>query len=262
MCDTNILESQVSTFKNGANPGLLVKVGQTADSSGIGDKDDSPSLSRAQRKVLREMIKEATSGAINAGEPIILDAFIKEVSRITNTPAEMDFNESSLLVRDRILGIYGVPEVILGLNDNANRASAVIADEVFCYHTCAPICRFLSDHLTSWFRVYYRDDDLVVWIEPPRPRDPDNARADWDQLIRAGAVTLDEVRERIGLDPLPEGAGKILVRSGSARPETSDTGKTTPVVPPGKGNGRTIWDRMSKQQQADAYHDSRYRPLK
>jgi phage portal protein BeeE len=219
VADEEILLSQLATFQNGGKPGLLVRIGQEAASSPLGDKDEAPALTEHQRRVLRQRIKEATSGSLNAGEPVILDAVIKEVTKLTNSPQEMDFGNSSLLVRDRILGIYGVPEVVLGLNDNANRASATVADEVFCAKL-AGICRLISDAFTSFFRIRFEDPALCVWLEAPRPRDPDGRRADLQQLIGAGALTVDELRAEHGLPPLPDGKGAAIVRAAAAATQT------------------------------------------
>lgn len=208
--DEEILLTQLATFRNGARPGLIVKIGQTAADSPLGDANEAPALTDAQRRVLRARIKEATSGSMNAGEPVILDALIQEVSKLTFTPAELDFGNSSLLVRDRILGIFGVPEVVLGLNDNANRASAVVADEVFC-SKLAGLCRLISDAFTSFFRLLYEDPSLVVWIEAPRPNDPDARRADLEQLARFGAIKVNELRREHGLPDDPN--GDVWVRS-------------------------------------------------
>ena len=221
VADEQILTSQLATFANGGRPGLLVKVGQPAASSPLGDKDEAPELTRDQRMALRSLIKEATSGAANAGEPIILDALIKEVTRITNTPAEMDFTASSLLTRDRVLAAFGVPKVTLGMTDDANRASAVVADETFCFHKCAPICRLVSDHLTNFFRVVYDDPALCVWIEPPRPRDPDGRRADLEQLARYGSIRVNELRAEHGLPDDPDGNVWAKVVTAAAAPSAA-----------------------------------------
>ena len=240
LADEQILDSQVASFANGGRPGLLVKVGRDASQSGIGDTDDTPALTQAQRRVLTQRIKEATSGAANAGEPIILDAIIQEVTRISNTPAEMDFTNSSLLTRDRVLAAFGVPKVSLGMTDDANRASAVVSDETFCFSKCGPICRLIGDHLTNFFRVVYDDPSLVVWIDPPRPRDPDGRRADLQQLIGAGAVTLDELRAEHGFPALPDGAGKVLVRSGSPAPNPPAQPKPEPESEPQRDPQKTV----------------------
>ena len=157
LADEEILSTQLATFQNGGRPGLLVKIGQEAASSPLGDADEAPALTDHQRRVFRQRIKEATSGAANAGEPIILDAIVKEVSKLTFTPAELDFVNSGGVTRDRILMAFGVNPIVLGWTENANRASATVADELFCYAKLGPICRLLSDCFTSFFRVYCDD---------------------------------------------------------------------------------------------------------
>lgn len=211
--DREIQRSQLAAFRNDGRPGLVVKVGRPSEGSPIGSPDDAPTLTRAQRKVLAAAIREATAGSLNAGEPLILDAFIREVDRITNLPSEMAFTESGLLTRDRILAGFGVPKTVIGMTDDANRASAVVSDETFCFGTCGPLCRLISDHLTAWFRVFFEDKSLVVWVDPPRPRDPDGRRADLQQLVAAGSITHDELRAEHGLDPLPGGVGTALVKA-------------------------------------------------
>ncbi len=212
--DREIQASQLAAFRNDGRPGLVVRVGRNSENSPLGSVDDQPVLTRAQRKALTALIRESTSGALNAGEPLILDGFIKEIDRITNLPSEMAFTESGLLTRDRILAGFGVPKTVIGMTDDANRASAVVSDETFCFGTCGPICRLLSDHLTAWFRVFFEDESLVVWVDPPRPRDPDGRRADLQQLIGAGSVTVNELRQEHGLDPID--GGDVLVKTPAA----------------------------------------------
>lgn len=218
VADREIQASQLAAFKNDGRPGLVVRVGRNSESSPLGGTDDAPVLTRAQRKALTALIRESTSGALNAGEPLILDGFIQSVDRVTNLPSEMAFPDSSLLTRDRILAGFGVPKTIIGMTDDSNRASAVVSDEVFCFGTCAPVCRLISDHLTQWFRVFFEDEALVVWVDPPRPRDPDGRRSDLAQLIGAGSITRNELRQEHGLDPLPGEEGDELVKAAPAAP--------------------------------------------
>lgn len=273
LTDLEIQTAQLVMFKNGGRPGLLVRIGQTADASGIGDPDDPPALTRAQRKALQIAIKEATSGSLNAGEPVILDAVIREVTRLTNTPAEMDFGESGAITKERIMEGFGVNPIILGHVEGANRASATVADEHFCFSTCAPLCRLMSDTLTKWFRVHYEDPDLVVWIDPPRPRDPDGRRADLDQLIRAGAIRKNELRAEHGLDPLtPEEGGNDLVKAGSAPTSAATTqtgdradkpgnpgpdGKGLDTATPGRAKTGNGWKNLTPAERMSVFNRSR-----
>lgn len=218
--DKEIQTAQLMAFKNGIMPRVMVTIGQEAANSALGDPDERPILTREQRKALTNLIREAYSGTENSGDPIILDGLIKGVERLSQTVQEMDFSESSGLTKERILQVFGVNPIILGQVAGANRATATVADEHFCYSTCGPVCVLIGQTLTKWLRVKYQDADLCVWVEPPKPRDPDARRADLQQLVGASAITVDELRAEHGLPPLPDGAGKALVIGYGRQPVT------------------------------------------
>ncbi len=206
--DREIQTAQLAAFKNGMLGGTIVTVGQTPEvgaAGAVGDPDGRPLLTRQQRNTLAQRIQEAYAGSSNSGQPIILDALIRDVKRFSETPAEMDFGGSSAITKERVTQLFGVNPIILGQIEGANRASATVADEHFCFTTLAPLCVLIGQTLTKWFRVHHDDPALVVWVEPPRPRDPDGKRADLEQLARYGAIRVNELRQEHGLPPDPEG---------------------------------------------------------
>lgn len=220
--DQEVQTAQLAAFKNGARPGLLVTVGRTTDASPIGDPNDRPVLTKQQRKALTSQLATAYVGTVNSGEPLILDGFIRDVKPLSNVPAEVDFGGSSALTKERVTQLFGVNPIVLGQVEGANRTSATVADEHFCFTTCGPLCVLLGQVMTKFFRVFADDPALVVWVEPPKPRDPDGRRADLDQLARCGALTVDELRAEHGLAPLPDGAGAALVRATASPPPAAD----------------------------------------
>lgn len=118
--------------------------------------------------------------------------------------------DSSKDTRSRILEGFGVNGVILGQVEGANRASSVAAEVNFLSATVNPLIRLISELLTKYV-VSRFDDGLTLWIEPARPDDPDSDRSDRQQLIDAGALTVNELRAVHHLEPLPDGnrlAGK------------------------------------------------------
>ena len=239
--DKEIQTAQLAAFKNGIMPRVMVTIGQEAANSALGDPDERPVLSRDQRKALTALIREAYSGSEKSGDPIILDGLIKSVERLSQTVQEMDFSESSGLTKERILQTFGVNAIILGQVEGANRATATVADEHFCFSTCGPVCVLIGQTLTKWLRVKYEDPDLLFWVEPPKPRDPDARRADLGQLATAAAITLDELRAEHGLPPLPDGKGAALVRASApaaanppADPPDRDERKSRSVFDPTK----------------------------
>jgi hypothetical protein len=107
-------------------------------------------LTKEQRTAIRLAFKQAYSGTLNAGEPVILDGLIKDVKRISNTPKEMDFLGSGSSVKARICQAFGVNPVIMGELEGANRASAAVADDILCSFTVNPLVEMLSQHLTKY----------------------------------------------------------------------------------------------------------------
>ncbi|QDU24033.1 phage portal protein [Urbifossiella limnaea] len=210
--DREIQTAQLLAFRNGVLGGTLVTVGQLPEAGGagaVGDPDGRPLLTRHQRNTLAQRIQEAYAGSANTGQPIILDALIRDVRKLSDSPAEMDFGGSSGITKERVTQLFGVNPIILGQVEGANRASATVADEHFCFTTLAPLCVLIGQTLTKWFRVHHDDPGLVVWVEPPRPRDPDGKRADLEQLARYGAIRVNELRQEHGLPADPDGEGWV-----------------------------------------------------
>lgn len=216
--DREIQTAQLQAFRNGVLGGTLVTVGQTPEAGGagaVGDPDGRPMLTQNQRRILAQRIQEAYAGSAASGQPIILDALIRDVKKLSDSPAEMDFGGSSAITKERVTQLFGVNPIILGQIEGANRASATVADEHFCFTTLAPLCVLIGQTLTKWFRVHHDDPALVVWVEPPRPRDPDGKRADLEQLARFGAIRVNELRQEHGLPPDPEGNAWVKAGSGA-----------------------------------------------
>lgn len=243
LTDEAIQVSQLQAFRNGIMPGLLVRVGKTPEFAGIGG--DKPALTKEQRDSLRLALKRVNGGPLGAGEPLILDAIIEGVEKLSLTPAEMDFRDSGAVTKERILELFGVNSIVMGHVEGANRATATVADEHVCYSTCGPLCVLIGQTATKWFRVHFSDADLLVWIDPPRPRDPDGRRADLDQLARAGAITKDELRAEHGLPPLPTGGDTLVQVTGSSA--------TTTAPKPDPGDSGKWWEAMTPEERVSVF---------
>lgn len=244
LTDESIQVAQLQAFKNGIMPGLLVRAGKTPELNGIGG--DKPALTKEQRDSLRLALKRVNGGPPGAGEPLILDAIIEGVEKLSLTPAEMDFQDSGAVTKERILELFGVNAIVMGHIEGANRATATVADEHVCYSTCGPLCVLIGQTATKWFREHYSDPELVVWIDPPRPRDPDGRRADLDQLCRGGAIKKNERRAEHGLPPLTPGEG------GDDLVQVTGAGTTT-APKPDPGDGGKWWDVLTPEEQQTVF---------
>lgn len=264
LTDREIQTAQVAKFRNGARPGLVVKVNQQAESGGL--PGAKPTLTSAQRRALEVRFSQAYAGSEADGLPLLLDGFIEDVKPLFDGTQELDFAGSTDSVKERILLGFGVNGIVIGQVEGANRASSTVADEHFCYSTCRPLCVLIGQTLTKWFRVHHDDPDLVVWVPPPEPRDPDGRRADLDQLSRSGAITVNELRAEHGLPPLPGDAGNALVKAPSPAPPTVPSGdkpdadKSSGLILPGDpgwAKGADLWPMLTPSQQLDVYKRAR-----
>jgi HK97 family phage portal protein len=211
VADEAIQEAQARAFKNGIFPGLAVVVGRHADATEPGAPAQRPYLTKEQRQSIIEAIKQGFRGVKNYDEPIILDALIEDVKKISQTCKEMDFINSGKTTKERVTQGFGVNPIVMGQIQEVNRASATVADEIFCHATINPKIDLISQCLQKFVVPRYDDSgDLLVWIEEARASDPDQRRADWDQLIRAQAVTKNELRTMHGLEPLDAGGDQLV----------------------------------------------------
>jgi phage portal protein BeeE len=232
--DEAIVESQARTFSNGAHPGLAIIVGRHPDAQGT--PGQRPVLNKVQRDQLITAIKQMYGGVVNYNEPLILDGLIEDVKPISTNPKELDYLNSSVTSKGRITQGFGVNPIVMGEIQGANRASAVAASEHLNEYTINPKAVLLSQVMTAWFREYFADPELEVFIEKAVASDVDAKRADLQQLIGAQAITLDELRKAHGLPPLKTG-GEVLVSPGAQQPMEGVAGLNARQTFPGLEEG-------------------------
>ena len=61
----------------------------------------------------------------------------------------MDFVESRRFTRDEILAIYKLPKIIIGIMEDANKASAVIAENTYARVCLRPLAKLIAQTLTK-----------------------------------------------------------------------------------------------------------------
>ena len=206
--DEAILTSQISGFRNGIHPGMAIITGDVKDP---GNGNMRPRLEREQRLQLINVVKAYHRGVIKHGEPMIFDALVRDVKNITTAPKEMDWKDSAEVMHGRISQGFGTNPIITGEIEGANRASAVAAELHFTRFTVNPKIDLISQLLTARFMPMFAADneELVVWIEPCMPDDPETKRLDADLLAKYGALLVDEMRSMYGLPELPNKAGQV-----------------------------------------------------
>lgn len=212
--DNAIQSSQEQMFSRGIHPNLIVTVGKVVGPDGS-TSDRRPVLTSAQRRSITRAIREVWRNTVGQGDPAILDGFIENVHKLSNSPNEMDWLNSGKITKDRIFQAFSVNPIVVGEITPANKAQAVEADKNFCAMAVNPIIDSISNALTElaqyWFpggtdgNTETPQDALAVWIEPRVPIDSDLKLREWETARKNEDVTRNEFRtEILGLPPMED----------------------------------------------------------
>jgi len=163
------------------------------------------SLSDEQFEKLKRQWSEKYKGVNKAHQVGLLDNG-GEYLQIQNTIKDMDFSNLKLRNRDVILGVFGMPQSVMGISENVNRANAEAGDYTFARWIVKPRLEWkkakLQEQLIPKFR---KSENLKIGFEEVVPETIDQKRELAESGMRAGYLTINEARKLRGLDPLPNG---------------------------------------------------------
>lgn len=269
--DKYIQVAQLQAFENGIHPSLALVIGKEAE-AGIDAAAGRPLLEAQQHAQIVNMIKRRYAGVMRAGEPLILDALIQDVKKLSLTPEEMGFQVSGQITKERIMQGYGVSPTITGQVEANSRAASAEADRHFCNNTVNPKAELMSQVLTGWLGPRYagKNEKLYIWIEPCEPKDSEDRRQ-WMQLgLANGAVSVEEFRAEIGYDPeldpehtvnMPFSLVPVQVseRFNTQEPAESETGGTGNGPANGTANGNGEQESDTNPAEGKSYLDKQGR---
>jgi HK97 family phage portal protein len=210
LADERLQTAQYAAFENGINPNIALIVG---DVQRPGLPDARPALQKHQRQQIISSVRQHYAGAWRNREPLILDALIRDIKKISLTPDEMDFLQSGQITKARILQTFGVSPAVLGELVDANRASSAAAEAHFATSTLAPKIELLNRGLSEWLapRFAAKGETLRIRIAPPEVSDPEVVRTNVQTLLQAGALTRNEARSILmGLGPMANGDTVVM----------------------------------------------------
>lgn len=139
-------------------------------------------------------------GSKNAGKMAILEAGLK-YQQIGSKMKESGFCEMDKEIRNEIMAMFGVPASKLGLVEDVNRANADANDYTYQKETILPRLRLIEEKMNEKIAPIY-DPNLVIQFDNPVPDDNDFRLKEKEINIRMGITSIDEEREKDGLEPL------------------------------------------------------------
>ena len=129
---------------------------------------------------------------------------------ITKSPSEMSFLSMKKDMRDEILAGFKVPKSVLGLTEDVNRANAEATVRQFIEGTVKPRMIKLATHLNEFFLTEWPDEDLFFDFTDPVPSDRELDLKIYDNALKNGWMTINEVRDLEKLIPV-QGGDKIYL---------------------------------------------------
>jgi len=173
---------QGNFFKNGAVPGLILKSPNT--------------LSVKVKERLINSWSQKYNPKSGGRRPLVLDGGL-EIDSISNVDfKQLDFEDSVSNLEDTILGVLGVPPILLKGGNNAN----IRPNHRLMYQeTVLPLVRKLISGLERYFGY-----DLAAALEELSPLQPeldDKARY-YSTLVNGGVITPNEARVALRLETI------------------------------------------------------------
>lgn len=188
-------------FFNNARPDLVVMPAK--------ESQDALSEADARRAELRWTQK--LGGFWNRWKPMFLSRYV-EIQEF-----DKDFRKQQLIqirehARDICLQTWGVPPEILGVIENANRATIDAAQYLYNSNVIVPRLEFLRASMQERLLPEYDPRLILQYVSP--------VAEDESMLLEVAKASpwarmLDEWRVAQGLEPLPGGKGQVFVMPGT-----------------------------------------------
>ena len=161
-------------------------------------------LTDAQYERLRYQWNKQYQGTSNAHKVAILEGGASWQGNMI-TQRDMQFRELRVMNRDTIMGVYGMPKHILGIAEDVNRANAEASEYTFARWVLKPRLERLKAKLNEQFIPMFNDTTLILDYDTPIPDDVTRNLAVADQGFKAGYITRNEARLKVGLEPTEDG---------------------------------------------------------
>ena len=174
-------------------------------------------LGEEQKKKLKASIREYYQGVDNAHKLMVLSGDM-DYKQFSLSQKDMDFMEQQNFSRNKILGIFRVPKVIVAQTDGVNYANAKTAERIFSLYTIKPKLQRIVEQLNEFFVPLFADgENLFLDYVSPVPEELDDKIKKYKSGLGENIpyLTINEVREKEHLAPLDGDVGdQIYIPAG------------------------------------------------
>jgi len=123
---------------------------------------------------------------------------------------ELDFIESKKYIRDEILAAFHVSKANLGIVEDVNRANQEASDARFKAKVIKPRLISLCYYLNEFYLRNWPKEDLFFNFDDPVPKDVELNLKVYENGLKYGWLTINEVREKENYPPV-EGGNQVYL---------------------------------------------------
>ncbi len=201
-------------------------------------------LTEPEFKRLAESWKKSHRGVSNAHKIAILEGGVS-YKQIQNTIKEMDFNKGRQLTRENLMFTFGMPQSVMGISENVNRANAEAGEYAFTRWLIHPRLVKLRDKCQQKLIPQFKTGALVqLDFEEVVPETVEAKRLNSESAIRSGYATVNEARihSPLELEPLTSSIGNdLLVPLNLIPTDTGSKAKTKGLLIEGDEKKERFW---------------------
>jgi len=189
-------------------------------------------LSDEQFDKLKKQWSEKYKGVSKAHQVALLEGGGKYI-QIQNTIKDMDFSNLKQKNRDVILGVFGMPQSVMGISENVNKANAEAGDYTFARWIVKPRLDWKTAKLQEQLLPKFRNSqNLKLRFVEVVPETAEQKRLDAESAIRGGFWTVNEARIATGKDPIPNGDVLLVPLNLIPTPVSGKVTSTVQNIPP------------------------------
>lgn len=183
-----------STFANGMRPGHALTFQEF--------------LKADQREIAERHLAEKFVGAIHAGRPMILEGGTK-LEALSLSPEDAQMLESRKFSVEEICRFFQTPPVLIG-HSNVTTWGTGVVEIVRGWSVLALRKRVKRVEQAATIQLLSREDraagySISVNMEALLRADPEKRATFYKEMTQIGAMTINEVRAKEGLGPIPGG---------------------------------------------------------
>lgn len=166
-------------------------------------KNEIGRMTKEQRQQLREDIKNAYAGTLNAGKIMVLEGSF-EWKEMGLSPKDLDFESGKNLTSREIAQAFGVPPILVGVQGDSNYTNYKEARMHFWEDTVLPLAEFIRLEFNNWLSQKFGKNLEIILDLDAVPALISRRESLWNKISNADFLTIDEKRELVGYAPIKE----------------------------------------------------------